>query len=81
VRVYNERSLVSVHTAAAPVMGFAFGRYAREDNTLVTVTRGGGLDIKVGLPGSGRGQIQGLRGWSAPTLVSARRGGKGGRLS
>ena len=41
VRVYNERSLVSVHTTAggAPVMALASGRYAREDNTLVTVTR------------------------------------------
>jgi hypothetical protein len=49
VRVYNERCLVSVHTTAgaAPAMGLAFGRYAREDNTLVTITRGGGLDIKV----------------------------------
>lgn len=48
MRVYHERTLVSSHTtpAAAPVMGLAFGRYAREDNTLVTVTRGGGLDIK-----------------------------------
>jgi hypothetical protein len=28
-------------------MGLLFGRYAREDNTLIAVTRGGGLDIKV----------------------------------
>lgn len=47
--MYHERSLVSVHTTpgGAPVAALAFGRYAREDNTLVTVLRGGGIDIKV----------------------------------
>lgn len=50
VRVYQERSLVFTHTCAGggAVTALAFGRYAREDNTLVSVTRSGGLDIKVG---------------------------------
>lgn len=48
VRVYHERSLVYTHTCAAggAATALAFGRYAREDNTLVAVTRSGGLDIK-----------------------------------
>ncbi|KAI8473621.1 MAG: ciliary BBSome complex subunit 1-domain-containing protein [Monoraphidium minutum] len=39
VRVYHERALVSSHVtaSAAPVMRLAFGRYAREDNTLVAI--------------------------------------------
>ena len=63
--MYHERSLVSSHAtpAAAPVMGLAFGRYAREDNTLVTVTRGGGLDIKAsGLGVQFRGVLLTFRG-------------------
>ncbi|GBF90819.1 hypothetical protein Rsub_03673 [Raphidocelis subcapitata] len=49
VRVYNERCLVSTHTtpSRAPVAALACGRYAREDNALVAVLRGGGLDIKI----------------------------------
>ncbi len=53
VRVYNEKVLVSMHTAPAPLRGVAFGRYAREDNTLISVTRTGALDIKVGCQGDG----------------------------
>ncbi len=37
VRVYNDKSLVSVHTLPSPVTGMWFGRYGREENTLITV--------------------------------------------
>jgi Bardet-Biedl syndrome 1 protein len=47
LRVYNDKSLVSEHTNSSPVSGLFVGRYAREDNSLVTVTAAGGLDIKV----------------------------------
>lgn len=51
VRVYNDKSLVSVHGGAgcSPASGLYAGRYAREDNSLIMVTAAGGLDIKVGL--------------------------------
>lgn len=54
VRVYNDKSLVSVHTSTSPVSALCAGRYAREDNSLITVTEAGGLDIKVRVH-SGRG--------------------------
>jgi len=47
VRVYNEKHLVSLHTIPSPVTGVWFGRYGREDNTLITVTKSGALDIKI----------------------------------
>lgn len=47
LRVYNGKTLVSEHTSSSPVSGLFVGRYAREDNSLVTVTDAGGLDIKV----------------------------------
>lgn len=47
LRVYNDKTLVSEHTSSSPVGGLFVGRYAREDNSLVTVTAAGGLDIKV----------------------------------
>lgn len=37
VRVYNEKKLVSLHTVPSPVTALWFGRYGREDNTLITV--------------------------------------------
>lgn len=47
VRVYNEKLLVSVHIVPNPVTALCFGRYGREDNTLITLTKSGMLDIKV----------------------------------
>lgn len=47
VRVYNEKYLVTMHKVPSPVTGLWFGRYGREDNTLITITRSGGLDIKI----------------------------------
>lgn len=56
VRVYNDKTLVSLHTSASPVSGLCAGRYAREDNSLITVNSAGGLDIKVRL----RGHLPGM---------------------
>ncbi|GIL69347.1 hypothetical protein Vretimale_13465 [Volvox reticuliferus] len=47
VRVYNEKLLVSIHTVPNPVTALWFGRYGREDNTLITITKSGMLDIKM----------------------------------
>ncbi|GLC45690.1 Bardet-Biedl syndrome 1 protein [Pleodorina starrii] len=47
VRVYNEKLLVSIHTVPNPVTALWFGRYGREDNTLITITKSGLLDIKM----------------------------------
>ncbi|EFJ41176.1 Bardet-Biedl syndrome protein 1 [Volvox carteri f. nagariensis] len=47
VRVYNEKLLVSIHTVPNPVTAMWFGRYGREDNTLITITKSGMLDIKI----------------------------------
>ncbi|PNH05290.1 Bardet-Biedl syndrome 1 protein [Tetrabaena socialis] len=47
VRVYNEKLLVSVHNVPNPVTALWFGRYGREDNTLITTHKSGLLDIKM----------------------------------
>ncbi|GIL48849.1 hypothetical protein Vafri_5272 [Volvox africanus] len=47
VRIYNEKLLVSIHTVPNPVTALWFGRYGREDNTLITITKSGMLDIKM----------------------------------
>jgi Bardet-Biedl syndrome 1 protein len=47
LRVYNEKNLVTVHNTSAPVSGIWFGRYGREDNTLITVTKSGAVEIKM----------------------------------
>ncbi|GFR47769.1 hypothetical protein Agub_g9536 [Astrephomene gubernaculifera] len=47
VRVYNEKLLVSVHSVPNPVTALWFGRYGREDNTLLAITKSGALDIKI----------------------------------
>jgi hypothetical protein len=47
MRLYNEKHLVSVHTVPSPATAIHFGRYGREDNTLITILKNGTLDIKV----------------------------------
>lgn len=47
VRIYNEKHLVSLFTVKSPVTALFFGRYGREDNTLITITKAGALDIKI----------------------------------
>ena len=44
--MYHDKLLVSVHTMPSPVTALWFGRYGREDNALVTITKSGMLDIK-----------------------------------
>lgn len=41
VRVYNEQHLVSVTPFESPVNAMTFGRFGREDSTLIGVTRTG----------------------------------------
>ena len=47
VRVYYDKHLSWTHTVASPVTGLWFGRYGREDNTLIIVCKSGALEIKV----------------------------------
>mmetsp|Transcript_47681 Transcript_47681/g.152835 ORF Transcript_47681/g.152835 Transcript_47681/m.152835 type:complete len:596 (+) Transcript_47681:319-2106(+) len=47
VRVYNDKHLVNVLQAGEPVMGLRFGRFGREDNTLLYTGRSGALSIKM----------------------------------
>ncbi|XP_038621064.1 Bardet-Biedl syndrome 1 protein [Tachyglossus aculeatus] len=47
VRLYRDKILLDVIAAPDAVTSLCFGRYGREDNTLVMTTRGGGLLIKI----------------------------------
>eukprot|EP00798_Chlamydomonas_sp_ICE-L_P006017 gene6017-5322_t len=47
IRIYSDRNLVGMHTVPSPVTGMWFGRYGREDSTLITITKSGALDIKI----------------------------------
>lgn len=47
VRVYNERHLVSLHNLPSSITALYFGRYGREDHTLITALKSGALDIKI----------------------------------
>ena len=47
VRIYHDRHLSWTHTVSSPITGMCFGRYGREDNTLILVTKSGALEIKV----------------------------------
>lgn len=49
IRVYHEKHLSWTHSVASPVTGMWFGRYGREDNTLIIVCKNGALEIKVGM--------------------------------
>ena len=41
LRVYNEQHLVSVTKLSSPVNAMTFGKFGREENTLVSITRAG----------------------------------------
>lgn len=41
VRMYNEQHLVSTTQLSSPVNAMTFGKFGREDNTLISVTRTG----------------------------------------
>ncbi|XP_053416015.1 Bardet-Biedl syndrome 1 protein isoform X1 [Nycticebus coucang] len=47
VRIYRDKALLNVIRTPDPVTSLCFGRYGREDNTLIMTTRGGGLIIKI----------------------------------
>lgn len=47
IRLYNEIMLCSVTRIAEPIRAMKFGRFGREDNTLVVTTSSGALDIKI----------------------------------
>jgi len=41
LRVYNEQHLVSVTKFKSPVNAMTFGKFGREENTLISITRTG----------------------------------------
>lgn len=47
VHVYREKNLVNVVKSPDVVTSICFGRYGREDGTLIMTTKGGGLVIKI----------------------------------
>ncbi|XP_040826912.1 Bardet-Biedl syndrome 1 protein [Ochotona curzoniae] len=47
VRIYRDKALLNIIRAPDAVTSLCFGRYGREDNTLIMTTRGGGLLIKI----------------------------------
>nr|XP_044997787.1 Bardet-Biedl syndrome 1 protein isoform X2 [Jaculus jaculus] len=47
VRIYRDKALLNIIRAPDAVTSLCFGRYGREDNTLIMTTRGGGLIIKI----------------------------------
>ncbi|XP_040139999.1 BBSome complex member BBS1 isoform X2 [Ictidomys tridecemlineatus] len=47
VRIYRDKALLNIIRTPDAVTSLCFGRYGREDNTLVMTTRGGGLIIKI----------------------------------
>ncbi|XP_060031959.1 Bardet-Biedl syndrome 1 protein [Erinaceus europaeus] len=47
VRIYHDKALLNVIRAPDAVTSLCFGRYGREDNTLIMTTRGGSLIIKI----------------------------------
>eukprot|EP00735_Rhodelphis_limneticus_P001522 TRINITY_DN12154_c0_g1::TRINITY_DN12154_c0_g1_i1::g.26505::m.26505 TRINITY_DN12154_c0_g1::TRINITY_DN12154_c0_g1_i1::g.26505 ORF type:complete len:585 (-),score=107.23,sp/Q3V3N7/BBS1_MOUSE/40.00/1e-141,BBS1/PF14779.1/2.4e-77,BBS2_Mid/PF14783.1/4,BBS2_Mid/PF14783.1/91,BBS2_Mid/PF14783.1/2.8e+02,BBS2_Mid/PF14783.1/3.9,PHTB1_N/PF14727.1/1.2e+03,PHTB1_N/PF14727.1/1.6e+02,PHTB1_N/PF14727.1/3.2 TRINITY_DN12154_c0_g1_i1:527-2281(-) len=47
IRIYNEKHLVTTLMAPDVVTAMRFGRYGREDHTLITVYKNGALSIKM----------------------------------
>ncbi|XP_073665297.1 BBSome complex member BBS1 isoform X8 [Tursiops truncatus] len=47
VRIYRDKALLSIVRTPDAVTSLCFGRYGREDHTLIMTTRGGGLIIKI----------------------------------
>ena len=47
VRLYKERFLLSTAQVDGPVTAMQFGRFGREESTLILVTRGGGMYVKI----------------------------------
>ncbi|XP_031797537.1 Bardet-Biedl syndrome 1 protein isoform X1 [Sarcophilus harrisii] len=47
MRIYRDKALLNIIRTPDAVTSICFGRYGREDNTLIMTTRGGGLVIKI----------------------------------
>ncbi|XP_014667462.1 PREDICTED: Bardet-Biedl syndrome 1 protein-like [Priapulus caudatus] len=47
VHLYKDKYLVNVITTDSVITGMKFGRYGREDSTLIMINKGGGLLIKI----------------------------------
>eukprot|EP00033_Pygsuia_biforma_P001765 GCRY01001975.1.p1 GENE.GCRY01001975.1~~GCRY01001975.1.p1 ORF type:complete len:588 (+),score=148.91 GCRY01001975.1:228-1991(+) len=47
IRVYNDSQLVSSFVASDVVLGAVFGRFGREEHTLILALRSGGLEFKI----------------------------------
>jgi Bardet-Biedl syndrome 1 protein len=58
VRIYNGKQLVSTLMFPDVSAGLVFGRYGREDNSLLSVQRSGGLYVRM-LPRSAKLEVSG----------------------
>ena len=47
LHVYNEKHLVSVTKLDEPVLCVHWGKFGREDNTLISILKSGALDVKI----------------------------------
>ncbi|XP_071962650.1 BBSome complex member BBS1-like [Antedon mediterranea] len=47
LQIYREKYLINTINTEATVTGVQFGRFGREDNTLIMVTKGGGMIVKI----------------------------------
>ncbi|XP_056657261.1 Bardet-Biedl syndrome 1 protein isoform X1 [Monodelphis domestica] len=47
MRIYRDKALLNIIHTPDAVTSLCFGRYGREDNTLIMTTQGGGLVIKI----------------------------------
>ncbi|KAM7381008.1 hypothetical protein PAMA_012038 [Pampus argenteus] len=47
VQLYRDKNLLSTIKTPDPVSSICFGRYGREDGTLIMTTKGGGLMVKI----------------------------------
>jgi len=47
LHVYNEKHLVSVTSLDEPVLCVHWGKFGREDNTLISILKSGALDVKI----------------------------------
>jgi Bardet-Biedl syndrome 1 protein len=48
VRVYREKQLLDCLNVGMELTALRFGKFGREDNSLIMVNKGGSLTIKVG---------------------------------
>ncbi|GAB0202044.1 Bardet-Biedl syndrome 1 protein [Grus japonensis] len=68
LRLYRDRTLLCTLRTQDVVTGLCFGRYGREDNTLIMTTRGGALSIRILRR---RAELGGTHGCSPPPPAPA----------